>query len=430
MNHIDTDIAVIGSGPAGMAAAVAAREAGVEHVLLIERDERLGGILPQCIHNGFGLHLFGEELTGPEYADRFIEQVDGCGVARMLDSMVLDLGAGDGQAANLMKVASPSGMLHIAARAVVLAMGCRERPRGAVPIAGSRPAGIFTAGTAQRLVNVEGILPGRRIVILGSGDIGLIMARRLTLEGVDVEAVVEIRPHPGGLIRNIVQCLYDFEIPLRLGSTVTQIHGRHRVEAVTVAQVGADGRPVPGSEERLACDTLLLSCGLIPENELSRQLGLAIDERTGGPVVHQDMGTSRPGVFAAGDVVFTHNLVDHVSLEGRRAGESAARFIGGEAARTESVAVLAGAGSALVSPQRLRLAPGESVSLSFRPSAPFDRAETVLEDAAGSPVARQPFRVLRPAQVEQIRFELPERIVGPLTLRVGPRPTGQETTQP
>ena len=316
------ELVIIGGGPAGLAAAVAAHKAGIQDILILERDNELGGILNQCIHNGFGLHTFKEELTGPEYAGRFIEQVKELGIPYKLNTMVLDLSADKVVTA----MNKEDGLFQLKPKAVILAMGCRERPRGALSIPGYRPAGIYTAGTAQRLVNMEGFLPGRKCVILGSGDIGLIMARRMTLEGAEVKVVAELMPYSGGLKRNIVQCLDDFGIPLKLSHTVVDIKGKERVEGITLAQV--DGfKPIPGTEEFYECDTLLLSCGLIPENELSQSAGVTINPITNGPAVNESLETNIPGVFAAGNVLHVHDLVDFVSEEAAAAGRNAAAFI-------------------------------------------------------------------------------------------------------
>ncbi len=319
----NVDIAIIGGGPAGLAAALAAREAGVNDVLILERDTKLGGILNQCIHNGFGLHTFKEELTGPEYAARFADRVIEEGIEYKLGTMVVDLS--DEKVITAMN--REDGMFTIKAKAVILAMGCRERPRGALGIPGFRPAGIFSAGTAQRFVNIEGIMPGREVVILGSGDIGLIMARRMTLEGAKVKVVAELMPYSGGLKRNIVQCLNDYGIPLKLSHTVVDIKGKERVEGVTIAQVDAKNKPIPGTEEFYSCDTLLLSCGLIPENELSVGAGIEMNPVTSGAVVDNTLETSIPGVFACGNVLHVHDLVDYVSEEAASAGKNAAKYV-------------------------------------------------------------------------------------------------------
>ena len=317
------DIVIIGGGPAGLAAAVSARENGIQDILILERDKELGGILNQCIHNGFGLHTFKEELTGPEYAGRFIKQVKDLGIEYKLHTMVMDISSDKIVTA----MNREEGLFEIQAGAVILAMGCRERSRGALNIPGYRPAGIYSAGTAQRLVNMEGYMPGREVVILGSGDLGLIMARRMTLEGAHVKVVAELMPYSGGLKRNIVQCLNDYDIPLKLSHTVVDIHGKERVTGITLAKVDEKGKPIPGTEEEYACDTLLLSCGLIPENELSRELGVKLNPVTSGPVVDESLETNVPGVFACGNVLHVHDLVDFVSEEADRAGTCAARYI-------------------------------------------------------------------------------------------------------
>ncbi len=318
-----SDIVIIGGGPAGLAAAIAAaKEDKALNVLILERDSELGGILNQCIHNGFGLHTFNEELTGPEYAYRFEEQLEGLGINYMLNTMVLDVSSGSVTAVN-----SKDGVFTVECGAIVLCMGCRERPRGALNIPGLRPAGVFTAGTAQRLVNIEGYMPGKEVVILGSGDIGLIMARRMTLEGAHVKAVCELMPYSGGLKRNIVQCLDDFDIPLLLSHTVIDIKGKERLTSVVIAEVDEHSKPILGTEQEIPCDTLLLSCGLIPENELSRAADVKINPATNGPVVNESFETSIPGIFACGNVLHVHDLVDYVSEESARAGRSAARYV-------------------------------------------------------------------------------------------------------
>ncbi|MDI3509191.1 MAG: hypothetical protein PWP55_1383 [Clostridiales bacterium] len=361
---IEHDVVVIGGGPAGLAAAVAARQAGAEDVCIIERDKRLGGILQQCIHNGFGLHIFEEELTGPEYAQRFIDMAQQWGVHSMLDTMVLDITPDR----MITVVNNRDGLQAIKAGAVVLAMGCRERSRGALNIPGTRPAGIFTAGTAQRFVNMEGFMPGEQVVVLGSGDIGLIMARRLTLEGADVKMVCEIMPYSSGLKRNIVQCLDDFGIPLRMNHTVTEIHGKERVEGVTVAAVDQNRKPIAGSEEYVPCDTLLLSVGLIPENELSRSAGIQLNPITGGPVVDESMQTSIPGIFACGNVVHVNDLVDNVSTESAIAGKAAAMYASGMLDESKaSIKVKAGPGVRYIVPNAINLTRvDDAVTLYFR----------------------------------------------------------------
>lgn len=324
------ELVIIGGGPAGLAAAIAARESGVEDLVIIERDGRLGGILNQCIHNGFGLHTFKEELTGPEYAGRYIDKVLELGIPYKLNTMVVDLTQTSENVTKLVTVMNrQEGLYTIEAKAVILAMGCRERSRGALNIPGYRPAGIYSAGTAQRYVNMEGRMPGKEVVILGSGDIGLIMARRMTLEGAKVKLVAELMPYSGGLKRNIVQCLDDFGIPLKLSHTVIDIKGKERVEAVVVAQVDENSRPIPGTEEEISCDTLLLSCGLIPENELSGNLGVEMNPVTNGPRVNESLETDREGVFACGNVLHVHDLVDYVSEEAAQAGKCAAAYLQG-----------------------------------------------------------------------------------------------------
>lgn len=329
------DLVIVGGGPAGLAAAIAAKEKGIDDILIIERDERLGGILNQCIHNGFGLHTFQEELTGPEYAHRFICQVHKLGISYLTGTMVLDISPGK----VVMMMNRTDGIVQIQAKAIVLAMGCRERPRGALNIPGYRPMGIYSAGTAQRLVNVDGFLPGKEVVILGSGDIGLIMARRMTLEGARVKVVAELMPYSGGLKRNIVQCLDDFGIPLKLRHTVVDIKGKQQLEGVILAEVDEKGKPIPGTEEEYVCDTLLLSCGLIPENELSRSMGICMNPVTNGPVVDESLESNLPGVFACGNVLHVHDLVDYVSEEAKCAGENAAAYIRGELKEREEQAI-------------------------------------------------------------------------------------------
>lgn len=317
------DIVIIGGGPAGLAAAAAAKREGVDSILILERDTQLGGILNQCIHNGFGLHTFKEELTGPEYAQRFIDQVEELKIEYKLNTMVMDITPNK----EITAMNRTDGLFHIHAKSIILAMGCRERSRGALNIPGYRPAGIYSAGTAQRLVNIEGFMPGREVVILGSGDIGLIMARRMTLEGAKVKVVAELMPYSGGLKRNIVQCLDDFGIPLKLSHTVVDIKGKERLEGITLAAVDNKGKPIPGTEEEYTCDTLLLSCGLIPENEISRSIGVDMEPVTSGPIVNESLETSAEGVFACGNVLHVHDLVDFVSEEAATAGRNAASYV-------------------------------------------------------------------------------------------------------
>lgn len=367
-------LVIIGGGPAGMSAAVAAYEAGIRELLIIERDSHLGGILQQCIHNGFGLHQFGEELTGPEYAYRYVEKVRKYQIPYLLETMVLSIS----EDRTITAMNREQGIFTLDAGAVILAMGCRERPRGALNIAGTRPAGIYSAGTAQKLVNQKGYLPGKDVVILGSGDIGLIMARRMTLEGARVHAVCELMPYSGGLARNIEQCLHDFDIPLKLSHTVVDIHGKERITGVTIAEVDQNRRPIPGTEEEIPCDTLLLSVGLIPENELSRDAGISLDPITGGALVDQDRETSIPGVFACGNVLHVHDLVDFVSEEAALAGRAAAEYITSKEQEQCRIPLQTDGNVRYTVPQRITK--NKDVSVFFRVSRVFTNARLVVTD--------------------------------------------------
>ena len=363
------DIAIIGGGPAGMAAACAAYDAGVRDVIIFDREDEMGGILRQCIHNGFGLHKLGKELTGPEYAAVYANMVKDRGIKVYTNTTVLKLSE-----YKIITATNTDGILKIKAKAVVLAMGCRERSRGALNICGTRPAGIYSAGTAQKLINCEGYMVGKRVVILGSGDIGLIMARRMSLEGAKVEAVCEIMPYSGGLTRNIVQCLEDYNIPLYLSTTVAEIHGRERLEGVTIAEVDANRQPIESTKRYIPCDTLLLSCGLIPENELTVGAGINIDRITSGAVVDQNRQTETEGVFACGNVLQVHDLVDYVSDEAEIAGKGAAKYVMGQKASGETVITKAGNGVRYVLPQRI-VKNDEDIALFLRVTNPFGKVK-------------------------------------------------------
>ena len=398
----NADLVIIGGGPAGLAAAIEARRRGVENLLILERDSELGGILNQCIHNGFGLHTFKEELTGPEYAARFIQQANDLGIPYKLDTMVLDLAADK----TVTAMNRTDGLFQLHPKAVVLAMGCRERPRGALNIPGYRPAGIFTAGTAQRLVNMEGYLPGRKVVILGSGDIGLIMARRMTLEGAEVQVVAELMPYSGGLKRNIVQCLDDYGIPLKLSHTVVDIQGKERVEGVTLARV-ENGRPIPGTEEHYDCDTLLLSCGLLPENELSRAAGVRLSPVTGGPAVNESLETSIPGVFAAGNVLHVHDLVDYVSEEAGATGAHAAAYIqqGETGQNAPALPVLCRNGVRYTVPSTVRPAcVGDKLPLRFRVDNVYQNKKIAVY-LGGACIFTRRRPVLAPGEMETLQLK-------------------------
>lgn len=399
------DIVVIGGGPAGLAAALSATEEGAERVLILEREKELGGILNQCIHNGFGLHTFHEELTGPEYAARFIARVKEQKIECMLETTVIGLS----KEKEITAMNREQGLFHIKAKAVILAMGCRERPKGALNIPGYRPAGIFSAGTAQRFVNIEGKMPGREVVILGSGDIGLIMARRMTLEGAKVKAVAELMPYSGGLKRNIVQCLNDYNIPLKLSHTVVAIDGKERVCGVTLAQVDDNKKPIPGTEEYISCDTLLLSVGLIPENELSLEAGVPMDRITQGPAVNEHLETGISGIFACGNVLHVHDLVDFVSEEAKNAGRYAARYIKEtKKERTEETLIRGGCGVRYTVPQKFQIEDGEETLLiRFRVDNVYkDKVLGIFAD--DKEIRRIKKRMLAPGEMEEVRIKREE----------------------
>ena len=407
------DVVVIGAGPAGLAAALAAHEGGAEKILILERAGEPGGILNQCIHNGFGLHRFGEELTGPEYAGRFIDKLEGTGIECRYDTMVLSISTD-----RVVTAINPrDGLFTVEAGAVILAMGCRERTRGAIGVPGDRPAGVFTAGAAQRYLNIEGYQVGKRAVILGSGDIGLIMARRMTLEGAKVEAVCELMPYSGGLTRNIVQCLEDFDIPLYLSTTVCEVHGKGRLEGVTIAKVDERRNAIEETKRYIPCDTLLLSVGLIPENELTRAAGIPMDPITNGAVVDENCQTQVAGIFACGNVLQVHDLVDYVSDEAERAGLGAANFVKNGEKKADYVPTKPGFGVRYVLPQQVNKNADADVSLFLRVTQPFDKVKFTVK--AGDTVLATAKRLkAAPGEMEKltIKAELLKEITGEITV--------------
>lgn len=403
------DLIVIGGGPAGLSAAYEAYNNGIENILILERDKELGGILNQCIHNGFGVHSFKEELTGPEYAQRYIEMLQSTKVSTKLDTMVLSI-ENDGDIKKVEAINMEEGYLSLQTRAIILSMGCRERTRGAIQIPGARPSGVFTAGTAQRYVNMEGYMVGKKVVILGSGDIGLIMARRMTLEGAKVEACVELMPYSNGLNRNIVQCLDDYNIPLLLAHTITDIIGKNRLEAVVIQKVDENRNPIPGTEKTIECDTLLLSVGLIPENEITKNAGIELDPRTSGPIVNEAMETNVKGIFACGNVVHVHDLVDFVSEEGKKAGLSASKFIKNELKEGQAVTEIKnGQRVNYTVPQKIRLeniVDGQEIM--FRVSNVFKNVNITVRNQEGELIKKLRRPVVAPGEMEKIKLKKEE----------------------
>ena len=402
------DVLIVGAGPAGMAAAIAAKEAGVDNILVLEREADMGGILRQCIHNGFGLHRFKEELTGPEYAQRDVDRVKELGIEVRCGTTVLSIDENRFVTA----VSKEKGIQLFEAGALILAMGCRERPRGALATPGTRCAGIYSAGTAQKFVNLEGYMPGKRVVILGSGDIGLIMARRMTLQGAKVLACVELMPYSSGLNRNIVQCLHDYDIPLLLSHTVIDIQGKERLTGVTVAEVDAKRQPIPGTEQHFDCDTLLLSVGLLPENELTRQADVEMSNLTSGAVVDDTLQTSKEGIFACGNVLHVHDLVDFVSAESFKAGKAAAEYVQGKKRVGTYVSVKDGEGVRGVVPQKLLIPDGdaENVQIMFRPSGVYENAYIRVMDGEKE-LIKQKKRILTPGEMAELILK-PEAVKG------------------
>lgn len=391
------DLIIIGGGPAGLGAAIAAKKAGIDNLLIIDREPRLGGILNQCIHNGFGLHTFKEELTGPEYCERFIKEIKLLDIPYLLNTMVMDISP-----TKIVTALSPDkGLLSLKTKAVILAMGCRERPRGALTIPGTRCSGILTAGTAQKLVNIKGYMPGREVIVLGSGDIGLIMARRMTLEGAKVKAVVELLPYSSGLKRNIVQCLDDYDIPLKLSHTVVEIHGRERLEGVTIAAVDEHRKPIESTRTYISCDTLLLSVGLLPENELSRKAAVTLSNVTGGAIVNQSLETSTEGIFACGNVLHVHDLVDNVTLESYIAGENAARYIKNQYVPDVEIPLTATEGVRYTIPNSIAPTSASPITVRFRVGDVYKAAYTSVyfNDMR---VVHKKSRILTPGEMEEI----------------------------
>ena len=400
------DIVVVGGGPAGLAAAVSAKKNGIDKILILERDCELGGILNQCIHNGFGLHTFKEELTGSEYARRFIDQALELGIEYRLSTMVMDISLDDKSGDKVVTAMNRNdGLFHMTTKTVILAMGCRERSRGALNIPGYRPAGVYSAGTAQRLVNIEGFMPGRKVVILGSGDIGLIMARRMTLEGAKVQVVAELMPYSGGLKRNIVQCLDDFGIPLKLSHTVIDVKGKERVEGITLAKVDEHNKPIPGTEEYYECDTLLLSCGLIPENEISKSIGVELNPVTSGPVVNESLETNIQGVFACGNVLHVHDLVDYVSEEAAMAGKKASEYVkrGGIAGDSgKEIQIIATDGVRYTVPKTLHVADmDEELTVRFRVGGVYKNSY-ICAYLNGQRIICRKRPIMAPGEMEQV----------------------------